>query len=96
MSKAQKVKVYGHVFSIKSSREAAFTQQVAQYVDRQMREVAVANKNSTTEQIAVLTALNMAGQLLEERRNDETLLSKVSELRRTVEAEIQKDEDVKG
>lgn len=96
MSRAQKVKVYGHVFSIKTSRDPAFTQEVAHHIDRQMREVAGDNKNSTTEQIALLAALNIAGQLLEERRNNEAVLTKVSQLRRLVEAEISKDSESKS
>lgn len=93
MSQVHKVKVYGHVLSVKSARNPEFTHDVARMVDQQMRDIARENKNTTTEQIALLASMNLAGQLLEERRNEASLIQKVAEMRTKVEEELRVAEE---
>lgn len=62
------VRIFGEVYPLKTSEDAAYVQEVAHFVDTRMREVAAAGKVVTTTKIAVLTALHIADELLRLRR----------------------------
>jgi cell division protein ZapA len=78
-NKEQKVRVsiFGEEYSVIGHADREYILRVADLVDRKMREIAMASKNKSPNRIAVLTALNLAGELLEIKEKTESDLSKV-------------------
>lgn len=74
-----KVNIYGQEYPIKSDADATYVQQIAEYVDRKMKEVAEKVPARIHSQLAVLTALNIADELFKEREEKEKKLSEVEE-----------------
>ncbi|MBD3390717.1 MAG: cell division protein ZapA [Chitinivibrionales bacterium] len=79
---ADSVRVYicGDEYSIKGDVDIETTKQVAEYVDRKMMEF---QKNITSRdklKVAVLSALNIAGELFEQKRQRESAAKKLEEL----------------
>lgn len=74
-----KVNIYGQEYPIKSDADATYVQQIAEYVDRKMKEVAEKVPARIHSQLAVLTALHIADELFKEREDKEKKLSEVEE-----------------
>ncbi|HVP35461.1 MAG TPA: cell division protein ZapA [Terriglobales bacterium] len=74
-----KVNIYGQEYPIRSDADATYVQQIAEYVDRKMKEVAEKVPARIHSQLAVLTALNIADELFKERADKEKKLSEVEE-----------------
>lgn len=71
---AIKVKILDSEYLIKSDGDAAQVHRIAEYLDEKMREVMVSTEGLSEKKMAILTALNIAGdyfQLLKE--HDELL-----------------------
>ncbi|QPJ66648.1 MAG: cell division protein ZapA [Candidatus Nitrohelix vancouverensis] len=63
-----KIKVYGKVYTVKTDSEPDL-ETVASYVDEKMRELSANGKSKmTTADLAVLTALNIAQELMEAKK----------------------------
>lgn len=60
-----KVVIFGEEYPIRGHADPDFILRVAEYVDRNMRDIALRSKNRSPQKIAVLAALNFAGELLE-------------------------------
>jgi len=60
-----KVVIFGEEYPIRGHADPEYILRVAEYVDKNMREIALRSKNRSPQKIAVLTALNFAGELLE-------------------------------
>lgn len=58
------VDIYGEQYAVKTDDEPEYVEQVAQYVDRKMNEIANTGKVVTTSKIAILAALNIADEFL--------------------------------
>jgi cell division protein ZapA len=58
------VDIYGEQYAVKTDDEPEYVEQVAQYVDRKMKEIANTGKVVTTSKIAILAALNIADEFL--------------------------------
>jgi cell division protein ZapA len=63
-----KIKVYGQTYNIKSSSSEISPQELADYVDGKMNELASGSAKTSTLDLAILTALNLAQELFETRR----------------------------
>jgi len=74
-----KVNIYGQEYPIRSEADATYVQQIAEYVDRKMKEVAEKVPARVHSQLAVLTALHIADELFKEREDKEKKLSEVEE-----------------
>ncbi|MCJ7459084.1 MAG: cell division protein ZapA [candidate division Zixibacteria bacterium] len=74
-----KVNIYGQEYPIRSDADAAYVQQIAEYVDRKMKEVAEKVPARIHSQLAVLTALHIADEFFKEREDKEKKLSEVEE-----------------
>ena len=80
-----RVFIYGDEYSIKGDVDADTTRKVADYVDRKTMEF---QKNTATRdkfKVAVLSALNIAGELFEYKRKCENLTKQLEELRNKTE-----------
>ena len=65
------IKILGKTYSIRSEYDERFTAETADLVNGKMRELIGKMGPVATEKIAVLTALNFAGELLKFRRDDD-------------------------
>jgi cell division protein ZapA len=65
MSSSKKIQIYGKTYSLKSSSSEMDAEEVAGYVDSRMRELAAARSKTSTLDLAILAALNIAQELLE-------------------------------
>jgi cell division protein ZapA len=69
-STTTQVEIFGEVYNVRGSDENGHLQELADLVDRRMREVAERVKGDTTR-IAILAALNLADELLQiQKRQD--------------------------
>ncbi len=71
MASSKKIQIYGKTYSLKSSSEVN-TEEVADYVDSRMKELANASSKTSTLDLGVLAALNIAQELLDLRNQTET------------------------
>jgi len=67
MTNSKKIQIYGKTYSLKSSSAEVDAEEVAYYVDSRMKELAAAGGKTTTLDLAILTALNIAQELMELR-----------------------------
>ena len=65
MSSSKKIQIYGKTYSLKSSSSEMAAEEVADYVDSRMRELATVRSETSTLDLAILAALNIAQELLE-------------------------------
>jgi cell division protein ZapA len=65
MSSSKKIQIYGKTYSLKSSSSELDAEEVAGYLDSRMRELATARSKTSTLDLAILAALNIAQELLE-------------------------------
>jgi len=62
------VRIYGEQYTVKSSDDPEYIQNVARLVDEKMREIASGGKVVATSKIAILAALNIAGDLFQAKK----------------------------
>lgn len=62
------VTIYGRTYQLRGDGDAAYFHELAQEVDRRMREVAEATGTSDTLKLAILAALNITDECLQARR----------------------------
>jgi cell division protein ZapA len=73
------VEIFGHRYMLKSEFPEAQVERVAEYVDGKMREVAKGTSSVDSLHIAILTALNIAQDYLQEKGNQEELLQRIKD-----------------
>jgi cell division protein ZapA len=69
-----KVNIYGTEYPIRGEVDAEYIRQVAEYVDRKMREVDHTTAAKSSLQVAILAALNIADELFRERDERNSLV----------------------
>ncbi len=70
------VEIFGQRLGLRADGDADRLQEVARFVDSRMREVADRSSSVDTVKIAVLTALNIADELFQERETDQDVRQK--------------------
>ena len=65
------VEIFGHGLSLRTDGDEERLYELARFVDSKMREVAEGTQSVDTVKIAILTALNIADELFEERESDQ-------------------------
>ncbi|HSN56222.1 MAG TPA: cell division protein ZapA [Candidatus Sulfomarinibacteraceae bacterium] len=70
------VEVFGQRLGLRADGDADRLQEIARFVDSRMREVADRSSSVDTVKIAVLTALNIADELFQERETDQDVRQK--------------------
>ena len=65
------VEIFGQRLGVRADGDATRLQELARFVDDRMREVADRSSSVDTVKIAVLTALNIADELFQERETDQ-------------------------
>lgn len=71
------IKVFGQTYTVKTDAEEDYIQEVAKYVNEKMEEVLKKTKSVSTVNVAILTALNIADDLLREKEKRTALLREV-------------------
>jgi cell division protein ZapA len=71
------IKVFGQTYTVKSDAEEDHIQAIAQYVNEKVDEVLKKTRSVSTLNVAILTALNIADDLLKERGKRMALLREV-------------------
>ncbi len=74
-----KVEIYGSEYRIRGDADPEHIQEIAHYVDSKMREVTHETALGSSLKVAILTALNIAGELFGERDDRNKLLARVEE-----------------
>jgi len=71
------IKVFGQTYTVKTDAAEDYIQEVARYVNEKMDEVLKKTRSVSTMNVAILTALNIADDLLKERERKNALLREV-------------------
>jgi cell division protein ZapA len=71
------IKVFGQVYTVKTDAQEGHIQKVAQYVNEKMDEVTKNTKSVSSLNVAILTALNIADDLIIEKARRLALLEEV-------------------
>ncbi len=74
-----KVEIYGSEYRIKGDADPEYIREIAHYVDSKMREVNDDAALGSSLKVAILAALNIAGELFGERDDRNRLLASVQE-----------------
>ena len=72
------VHIYGQVYHLKGGNDADHTQAVAKLVDEQMNRVAAQTRVPDNFRVAVLTALHLADEYLNLKKDHDELKSQVT------------------
>ena len=73
------VEISGQRYPISSGLDPAYVAELAAYVDTKMRELTNTTQVPSTERVAILTALNIADELFQEKRKTSEAFSSVEE-----------------
>lgn len=73
------IKVFGQTYTVKTEAEEDHIQEVARYVNEKMDEVTKNTKSVSSLNVAILTALNIADDLIKEREKRLALLQEVEQ-----------------
>ena len=74
-----KIQIYGKTYSLKNSSDQVSTEEVAAYVDAKMRELVEVRSKTSSADLAVLAALNIAQELMELQNQTEAIAKVQSE-----------------
>lgn len=73
------VKIYNQTYQIRGDGNGEYIRELADYVDKRMKEVAQGTLTADSLRVAILTALNIADELHKVRKRLEYLDSSLSE-----------------
>jgi len=71
------IKVFNQTYTVKTDAEEDHIQEVARYVNEKMEEVLKKTRSVSTLNVAILTALNIADDLLREKQKRVALVEEV-------------------
>jgi len=71
------IQVFGQTYTVKTDAEEGHIEEVARYVNKKMEEVLKKTRSVSTLNVAILTALNIADDLLKEKEKRTTLLREI-------------------
>jgi len=71
VKKPIEVEIYGQRFSLQGEADEVYIQQLATYVDEQMRTLTQNMKTGTPTKLAILAAINIADQLFQQQRDQQ-------------------------
>jgi cell division protein ZapA len=91
MASSKKIQIYGKTYNLKSS--SSELDAVASYVDSRMKDLASSLSKTSTLDLAVLTALNIAQELMELKNQteakEEVAEEKLTQLVEVLDKELQ-------
>jgi len=84
------IKVFNQTYTVKTDAAESHIQEVARYVNEKMEEVLKKTKSVSSLNVAILTALNIADDLLREKAKRITLLQEVEMRSKDLAEKIEK------
>lgn len=97
--KTIEIKVFGQTFTVKSDADEEHIRAVANYVNEKIEEILKKTRSVSTLNVAILTALNIADDLLREREKRLAIIreieAKSKDLAEKIEIKIGKNGDEK-
>ncbi|MDR2728213.1 MAG: cell division protein ZapA [Chitinispirillales bacterium] len=85
-SESIRVVIFGIEYSIKGDADTETTKQVAQYVNSKIAEIQEVTASRDNMKIAVLSALNIAGELFETKAKYEEELKRVQQYQEKIKS----------
>ncbi len=85
------IKVFGQVYTVKTDADEGHIQRVAQYVNEKMDEVIKNTKSVSSLNVAILTALNVADDLMREKEKRQALLQQIERKSKDLVEKINKN-----
>jgi cell division protein ZapA len=73
------VQIFGREYKIKGHADKGYIERMAKYVDGKMKELATNSSLPSIDKLAILTALNIADELFQERTKSSKTKSSVEE-----------------
>lgn len=70
-SGATEVEIYGATYHVRADKDPEYLQEVARELDRRMRDIAGHLTSVDPRRVAILAALNLADELLQQQRQQE-------------------------
>ncbi len=91
MMSTQKVRVsiFGSEYVLKASENQEYIINIAKFVDEKMKAIDKSNAINSKSKVAILTALNIAEELFEEREYRERLLDQLNEQSRKLNRSLE-------
>ena len=90
-----RVNIFGTEYPIRGDADPTYIKEVAEYVDRKMKEIAKNAPIHSSMKVAILAALNVADELFKERIEKEKVLAemehRVDEIADAIDKEIIED-----
>lgn len=75
--RSAEIKVFGQTYTVKTDAEEDHIQEVARYVNEKMEEVTKKTRSVSTLNVAILTALNIADDLIKEKEKRAAILREI-------------------
>ena len=69
MKKKLEVEIFGRRYTLRGDADEAYAKELASFVDHKMNEMAAHAKGIQLSKLAILTAINIAHELLELKKN---------------------------
>jgi len=86
------VKILGKSYSVRSEHSEAFMVETANFLNGKMRELMTKSGTVATEKIAILTAMNLAGEFLKLKKDEAfvrtTLKEKGQKLLKLIDSQL--------
>ncbi|MGQ9825844.1 MAG: cell division protein ZapA [Desulfotomaculales bacterium] len=73
------VEIFGEEYVLRGNEPPAYMEMLAQYVNKKMRQVVTRNPRLSTAKAAILTALNIADELMKLQKEHDRLVRKKQE-----------------
>jgi cell division protein ZapA len=74
-----RVNIYGNEYPIKSEADPEYIKRVARYVDQKMREISQKVDSRSALEVAILAALNITDELMQEKADKDKTVAEVED-----------------
>ncbi len=82
------VSIFGSEYTLVSDQNEEYVKKIAEFVDQKMREIDRSQNITSTAKVAILTALNIADELNQEREYRKKLTNQINEEARRMNQSI--------
>ena len=82
--KTVKVVIFGEEYTIRGQAESDYIVRIADFVDGKMKEIALKSRNKSPNRIAILAALNIAGELMDLKESRVKDMSQVEDRAKSI------------
>lgn len=93
MKKKLEVEIFGRRYTLKGDADEAYAKELASFVDQKMNEMAVHAKGIQLSKLAILTAINLAHELLQlkkrQKEQDAYISGKTQDIIESIEEQFE-------